>query len=161
MAKKSFLSFYYKDDSWRVSQIKNIGAVEEQPILSANAWEAIKDKGDDAIKEWIETNMRGRDCLIVLVGARTSGRRWVKHEIRRACERGMGVFGIYVHNLKDADGKQSTKGSDPFSGVTVNNVSISSYAKMYDPPFSTSTYVYEHISENISDWIDNAIKARK
>jgi hypothetical protein len=161
MAKKSFLSFYYKDDSWRVSQIKNIGAVEEQPILSTNAWEAIKDKGDDAIKEWIETNMRGRDCLIVLVGARTSGRRWVKHEIRRACERGMGVFGIYVHNLKDAEGKQSTKGSDPFSGVTVNNVSISSYAKMYDPAFSTSTYVYEHISENISDWIDNAIKARK
>jgi hypothetical protein len=161
MAKKSFLSFYYRDDSWRVSQIKNIGAVDGQPILSANAWEAIEDKGDDAIKEWIETNMRGRDCLIVLVGARTSGRRWVKHEIRRACERGIGVFGVYIHNLKDAAGEQSAKGSNPFSGVTVNNVSISSYAKMYDPPFTTSTYVYDHISESISGWIDDAIGLRK
>jgi len=45
--------------------------------------------------------------------------------------------------------------------VNVEGTAISTYAKMYDPPFTTSTYVYDHISENISDWIDKAIKARK
>src|SRR5690242_14034606 len=103
MPHKTFLSFHYKDDNWRVSQVRNIGAIEEQSLLSANKWEEIKKKGDDAIKNWIETNMNGKECLIVLVGANTSSRRWVKYEIKRACERGIGVLGIYVHNLKDAD----------------------------------------------------------
>ena len=55
MAKKCFLSFYYKKDNWRVSQVKNIGAIEEQPLMSANEWEEVKKKGDAAIKAWIET----------------------------------------------------------------------------------------------------------
>lgn len=161
MAKKCFLSFYYDADSWRVSQIKNIGAIEEQPILSANKWEEIKKKGDDAIKEWIENNMRGKECLIVLVGTSTSGRKWVKYEIQRACEKGIGVLGIYIHNLKDAAGSQTTKGTDPFANVSVGGKSISSYAKMYDPPYTTSTYVYDHIKDNVSGWVDEAIRLRK
>lgn len=161
MAKKCFLSFHYKLDNWRVSQVKNIGAIDEQPILSGNKWEEIKKKGDDAVKEWIDNNMRGRECLVVLVGSQTSGRRWVKYEIRRACEKGLGVLGVYIHNLKDADGKQATKGANPFDGVIVNGKSITSYAKIYDPPFTTSTYVYDNIAENMSGWIDTAIRLRK
>lgn len=161
MAKKCFLSFYYYEDSWRVSKVKYIGAIEEQPILTANKWEEIKKKGDDAIKDWIENNMRGKECLIVLVGAHTSSRRWVKYEIRRACEKGIGVLGIYIHNLKDSVGNQSTKGTNPFENVSINGEGISSYAKMYDPPYSTSTYVYDHIAENISGWVDSAIRLRK
>lgn len=159
--KKTFLSFYYKEDAWRVSQIKNIGAVEEQPLLSANKWEEIKKNGDAAVKEWIENNMRGRDCLVVLVGRNTSSRRWVKYEIRRACEKGIGVLGIYIHNLKDADGNQASKGSNPFESVTIDGKSITSYAKMYDPPYSYSTNVYNHIAENIAGWVDTAIRLRK
>lgn len=160
MAKKCFLSFYYKDDSWRVSQVKNIGAIEEQPLLSVNKWEEIKKKGDEAIKDWIDSNMRGKDCLIVLVGTRTSSRRWVKYEIRRACEKGMGVFGIYVHNLKDWEGNQSTKGTNPFENISVDGESVTSFAKMYDPPYLTSTNVYSYIAENVSGWIESAIRMR-
>jgi MTH538 TIR-like domain (DUF1863) len=161
MARKCFLSFYYKDDNWRVSQIKNIGAIEEQPILAANKWEEIEKKGDAAVEEWIESNMRSKDCLVVLVGARTSGRRWVKYEIRRACEKGIGVLGIYIHSLKDAAGNQSSKGTNPFDGVVVGGKSISTYARMYDPPFSTSTYAYDHITTNISGWVDTAVALRE
>lgn len=161
MARKSFLSFHFANDSWRVSQIKNIGAIDEQPILASNKWEEIKKKGDEAIKEWIESNMKGRECLIVLVGTKTSGRRWVKYEIKRACERGIGVFGVYIHNLKDASGNQAQKGTNPFDGITMGGNLITSFAKMYDPPFSTSNKVYEYISDNISDWIETAIRLRK
>lgn len=161
MAKKCFLSFYYDEDSWRVSQVKNMGAIEEQPLLTANKWEEIEKEGDDAVKEWIENNMRGKECLIVLVGSNTSGRRWVKYEIKRACEKKIGVLGIYIHNLKDASGNQSTKGTDPFQNVVVDGTTISSYATMYDPPYSTSTYVYDHIKDNIAGWAESAIKLRK
>jgi hypothetical protein len=158
MSKKCFLSFYYKDDNWRVSQIKQIGAIEEQPILDANKWEEIKKKGDQAIENWIATNMKGKNCLVVLVGEKTAGRRWVKHEIKKAWKDGLGVLAVHIHNMKDADGKQSLKGSDPFLGLTVDGKSVT--GKVYNPPYSISTDVYNHIKNNIEDWVDAAIKAR-
>ena len=160
MPKKSFLSFDYERDNWRVSQIKNIGAIEEQPLLDGNKWEEIKKKGDQAIKNWIDSNMRGRDCLVVLVGTRTSGRRWVQYEIGRAWELNMGVCGIYIHSLKDREGKQSTKGTDPFQGFKVNGLNIAPYAKMYEPPMYDSSAAYQYIAASISGWIDLAVVLR-
>ncbi len=161
MARKCFLSFYFDEDSWRVSQVKQMGTIEEQPILTANKWEEIKKKGDEAIREWIDNNMRGKECLIVLVGAHTSNRRWVKHEIRRACEKGIGVMGIYIQNLKDEAGNQSTKGVSPFENVSIGGKVISAYAKMYDPPYASSTSVYKYIADNVAGWVDSAIRLRK
>lgn len=101
MAKKCFLSFYYKADNWRVSQVRQIGAIEEQPILAANKWEEIQSQGDAAIEKWIADNMKGKECLVVLVGSKTAGRPWVKHEIKKAWKDGLGVLAIYIHNLKE------------------------------------------------------------
>ena len=159
MAKKCFLSFYYKPDNWRVSQIKQIGSIEEQPILNSNKWEEIKKKGDEAIERWIADNMKGKECLVVLVGEKTAGRRWVKHEIKKAWKDGLGVLAIHIHNLKDTDGEQATKGSSPFTGLTVDGVAVS--GKVYNPPYTTSKNVYDHISSNIEAWISDAVKARK
>jgi hypothetical protein len=85
----------------------------------------------------------------------------VKYEVKRAFEKGLGVLGIYIHNLKDAAGNQASKGSSPFASVTIDGKNVTSYAKMYDPPYSYSANVYNHISENIADWVDAAIKLRK
>lgn len=159
MAKKCFLSFHYKPDNWRVSQIKQIGSIEEQPVLDSNKWEEIKKKGDAAIEKWIADNMKGKECLVVLVGEKTAGRRWVKHEIKKAWKDGLGVLAIHIHNLKDADGEQTTKGSNPFTGVTVDGVAVS--GKVYDPPYTTSKDVYDHIASNIEAWVSDAVKARK
>ena len=159
MAKKCFLSFHYKPDNWRVSQVGQIGAIEEQPLLSANKWEEIEDQGDAAIEKWIANNMKGKECLVVLVGSKTAGRRWVKHEIKKAWKDGLGVLAIYIHNLKGSDGNQTTKGSDPFSGLSVDGVSVT--GKIYDPPYTTSTKVYDYIASNIESWVSEAVKSRK
>ncbi len=37
---------------------------------------------------------------------------------------------------------------------------MSTIVKSYDPPYSTSTYVYEYIEDNINDWIEEAIAIR-
>ena len=73
---------------------------------------------------------------------------------------GKGLLGIYVHNLKNKDGVQSSKGSNPFSTYNVGNNNLSNIVKAYDPPYSTSTYVYNNIKENLSDWIETAIEIR-
>lgn len=158
MAKKCFLTFHYGLDAWRVQQVKNMGVIEEQPLLTANKWEEIEAEGDEAIQKWIDNNMKGKECLVVLVGEKTAGRRWVKYEIKKAWAKGMGVLAIYVHNLKDAGGNQGTKGTNPFAGLTVDGEAVS--GKAYDPPYSTSTNVYDYIKSNIADWVKAAIDAR-
>lgn len=158
MAKRCFLSFHYKLDCWRVSQVRQIGAIEEQPLLDANDWEAIKKKGDDAIKDWIAKNMKDKDCLVVLVGEKTAGRRWVKHEIKKAWKDGLGVLAIHIHNLKNSADQQAEKGSNPFTGLTVDGEAV--IGQVYDPPYKISTNVYEYIKDNISTWVADAIKGR-
>src|SRR4051794_6284511 len=56
----------------------------------------------------------------------------------------------YVHNLKDVQGNQTSKGASPFSSTST--------IKTYDPPYSDSKLIYDHIKSNLSDWIEAAIK---
>ncbi len=42
MARKIFHSFHYAQDSHRVSQIRQMGVIEGQPLLSSNEWESLK-----------------------------------------------------------------------------------------------------------------------
>ena len=162
MARKTFFSFHYKPDNWRASTVRNIGAIEGNRPVSDNSWEEIKKKGDQAIKNWINKEMNGRTCTVVLIGSQTAGRKWIKHEIIESWNRGLGVVGIYIHNLKNRDGLQATKGSNPFDDITFDGTSktLSSVVKAYDPPFITSQSVYNHISDNISKWVEQAITIR-
>jgi hypothetical protein len=160
MPRKVFYSFHYKPDNWRVSQVKQAGVVEGQPILTSNEWEEVKRGGDDAIREWIDDQMKGKSCLVVLVGNSTAGRKWVKFEIKKAWEANKGVVGVYIHNLKDASQNQSTMGRNPFDDFNVDGTSLSSMVRVHNPPYSTSTYVYDHIKENLAGWVEDAVAIR-
>jgi len=160
MARRAFYSFHYKPDNWRASQVRNMGVVEGNKPASDNDWETIKKGGDTAIKKWIDGQLNGKSVAIVLIGEKTAGRKWIKYEIKKAWEDGKGVLGIYIHNLKDKDGNQVSKGRNPFDDFTIGDKRMSSIVKAYDPPFSTSTYVYDHIKENLADWIEKAIEIR-
>jgi hypothetical protein len=75
MARKVFHSFHYDRDAWRVSMVKNMGVVEGQPLLSSYQWEEVKKKGDAGIQAWIDDQMKGQSCVVVLIGAQTAGRK--------------------------------------------------------------------------------------
>ncbi|MEJ5027465.1 TIR domain-containing protein [Brucella anthropi] len=160
MARRTFLSFHYKNDHWRVSQVKQMGVIEEQPLLSANKWEEVENAGEDAIRKWIDDNLKGKSCLIVLIGSKTARRKWVEYEIKEAWNAGKGVLGVYVHNLKDSDGNQCAKGANPFANFTVGTEPLTNYAMAYDPPYSISTNVYQYIKDNLDDWVEKAIQLR-
>jgi hypothetical protein len=162
MARKVFYSFHYQADSHRVQQVKNMGAVEGQPLLGSNDWEKIENAGDSAIEKWITENMAGKSCNVVLIGAKTAGRKWVEYEIVKAWNDGKGVLGVYIHNLKDLSGSQSSKGANPFASIDVgtSKKKMSTIVNAYDPPYSTSTYVYDHVKDNLADWVEESIKIR-
>lgn len=160
MARRAFYSFHYKPDNWRASQVRNMGVVEGNRPASDNDWETIKKGGDSAIQKWIDGQLKGKSVAIVLIGTNTAGRKWIKYEIKKAWIDGKGLVGIYFHKLKDSDGNQSSKGSNPFDGFNIDETSLSKIVKAYDPPYSTSTYVYDHIKENLANWIEKAIEIR-
>lgn len=160
MARRVFNTFHYKPDVHRVSQIRQMGAIEGQPILSANEWEQVERNGEAAIKKWINEQMAGKSCNVVLIGSATAGRKWVKYEIKKAWDDGKGVVGVYIHGLKNLGGEQATKGANPFNDFTVGDKNMSSIVKAYDPPYTSSKYVYDHIKSNLADWVEEAIKIR-
>ena len=100
MAKRQvFYSFHYDNDVFRVQQIRNIGALEDNKPVSANEWESVKRGGEASIKKWIDDNLRYKSCVVVLVGEETANRKWVRYEIEKAWELGKGLVGVYIHNL--------------------------------------------------------------
>lgn len=160
MARKSFFSFHYKPDNWRAAQVRQIGALEGNTPVSDNDWETVTKGGDAAIKAWITNQLKGCSCLVVLIGENTAGRKWISHEIEEAWVGKMGVVGIHIHGLKGVDGKQSSKGSNPFDSITVGGNKLSSMAKVYDTPYTMSTNVYDHIKDNLAAWVEEAITIR-
>ncbi len=160
MARKTFCSFEYEPDCHRVSQVRSIGAIEGNKLVSSNKWEEITDGGNPAIKVWINKEMSGKTAVIVFIGATTAGRKWINYEIKKAWSEKRGVLGIHIHNLKNLSGIQTHKGSNPFKHFTVGNESMDKIVPVYDPPFAKSTNVYAHIKDNIEDWIEEAIDIR-
>ena len=162
MAKRQvFFSFEYNKDNWRAGQVRNMGKVDNSSTFSDNDWEEVKSKTDAKIKEWIDSQMAKRSCLVVLIGATTSGRKWIEYEIQKAYELGKGIVGIYIHGLKDRNGNQTTKGSNPFYQFYIGEESkrLSNYVTCFDSSYKSSTYVYDDIKENIEQLIEDAIKA--
>lgn len=162
MAKRQvFFSFHYTPDNWRAAQVKNMGIVDNSSTWSANDWEEVRYKTDAKIKEWIDTQMAMRSCVVVLIGKGTSSRKWVKYEIEKAYELGKGIVGVYIHGLKDADGEQTTRGANPFYSIyNKDGHRLSNYVECYNSPHSSSKYVYDDIKENLSDYIERAIDNR-
>jgi len=160
--RRVFFSFHYEPDAWRVSQIRNIGALERNRPVTHNDWEQVKRGGDAAIERWIAGQMKYRSCTVVLVGSDTANRKWINYEIVKSWNDGMGVVGIHIHGLKDLHGRPSSKGSNPFDFISgPNSLRISSIVKCYDPGGSSSTQRYEWISRYLADAVEEAISIRK
>lgn len=160
MAKRQiFYSFHFNNDVMRVQQIRNIGALEDNKPVSVNDWEEVKKKGKASIEKWIDDNMKYRSCVVVLVGAETANRPWVKHEIEKAWNDGKGLVGIYIHNLKCPRNGKSVKGTNPFDQFNFNDGrKLSHIVKCHDP---SSYDAYNDIKNNIEAWVEQAIQQRK
>lgn len=153
-----FFSFEFNKDVWRAGQVRNMGKISDDSTFSDNDWEEVKTKDSKTIKKWIDNQMAMRSCIVVLIGSTTSTRPWVKYEIEKAYELDKGIVGIYVHNLKNEEGKQSTKGSNPFYNIFTNDGKrLSNYVRCFDSSYSSSEYVYNDIKENIENLIEYAI----
>lgn len=158
MKRQVFYSFHFDNDVMRVWQIRKMGAIEGNEPVAPNNWEQIK-RSEYAVKKWIDDNMKYKSCVIVLVGSETASRKWVDYEIRKAWNERKGLFGIYIHNLKDPTTGTCRKGANPFDNVLMRNGQrLSSLVSCYDP---NSWDAYNDIAKNLENWVEEAISTRE
>ena len=157
MSRKLFFSFHYERDSWRAGQVRNSNVVaseDEYGFIDAADWESIKKKGNAAIERWIDDQLKNTSVTVVLIGAETASREWVQHEILKSWNRGNGMLGIRIHNIKDQDQKTDVAGPNPFDDFKLpGGTLLSSVCKTYD-------WVIDDGRKNLGAWADEAANIR-
>lgn len=116
MARKVYFSFHFARDSWRVANVRGarvITSLDKTPFLDGASWESIKRRGDQAVQRWIERELKGTSVTVVLLGAETGKRRWVKYEIKRTVALGKGLLGIDISSIRNRHGRADTMGPNP------------------------------------------------
>ncbi len=158
MARRVFFAFHFERDIWRACQVRNSWVTkdrEEAGFWDAADWEKVKKEGDEAIKRWIKSQLNNTSVTAVLIGAETSSRPWVDFEIIESYNRGNGLLGIYIHNIKDKDGYTDSKGTNPFSHIHIDQNGKRIYLSDIYPTYD---WVNDKGYENLGDWVEKAAK---
>jgi hypothetical protein len=159
MARKVFFSFHYDRDVRRVVQVRNSWVVrpdgEAQPFYDKAEFEEAE-KRAGGIEKWIEEQLKGTTVTVVLFGADTYEREWVRHEIKRSHELNKGILAIDIHGVKDPQKGADIQGRNPLDYWSINRgggkVSFSKIYKTYD-------WVRDDGYHNMPSWIEAAAKA--
>ncbi|NEN05320.1 TIR domain-containing protein [Diaminobutyricibacter tongyongensis] len=152
MAKTVFYSFHYERDVNRVQLVRNINALEGQPVLNAQSWEEVQRKGSAAIQTWINDNMAYKRAVIVLIGQQTSSRPWVIYEIQKAWADKKPLLGVRIHGLSSF-GAADSPGANPFE-----KASVGSGIPVFDPTRTDwrgaidTKATYANLAANLETW---------
>lgn len=114
---------------------------EAAGFIDAADFEKVRRNGDQAIKNWIDNQLKDTSVTVVLVGEKTCESRWVKYEIEQSIKRGNGLLGIDVSKIKDLQGNTSERCGEIPQGY----------------PFYL--WFKENGYENMGNWIEKAAKA--
>lgn len=145
VAHRTFFSFHYERDVQRASVVRNSSKLKRSinpEWIEASLWESAKATSHGAVKRLIDDGLKGTTVTAVLIGAETASRRWVNYEIDRSIDRGNGLIGIYIHNIKYFDGNADIKGINP----------LPSGYRTYD-------WIYDDGFNNLGTWVDEAYDA--
>lgn len=157
MARQTFFSFHYERDAWRAAQVRNCNLLpseDQHGFIDSVDWQSIERQGDGAIRRWIDEQLRYTSVTVVLVGAETATRPWVQYEIAESWNRGNGVVGVRIHNIRDQNRETDLFGRNPFELFTLpDDQPLSSACKGYD-------WVLDDGRNNLGAWCEEAIELR-
>jgi hypothetical protein len=157
MARQTFFSFHYERDAWRAGQVRNCNLLptnDQHGFIDSVEWESIKRQGNDAIERWISKQLDRTSVTVVLIGAETAERPWVQDEIIRSWNRGNGLVGVWIHNVRDQDRNTDMAGRNPFDLFKLSNrILLSSICSTYD-------WVLGDGRNNLGAWIEEAFQQR-
>jgi MTH538 TIR-like domain (DUF1863) len=124
MTRRTFFSFHYEPDIWRVYNVRNswISKSDDpsaEGFFDSSVFEASEKENEDTLKTFLRNGLKNSSVTCVLVGAETASRRWVRYEIVRSVLKKNGVLAVFIHDVKNVDGETSAKGANPLDQVGV------------------------------------------
>lgn len=91
---------------------------------------------------------------VVLIGSETAKRPWVRHEIVQSWNRGNGIVGVWIHNIKNQDRMTDVAGANPLDYFKLpDGTLLSSVCKTYDSVLNDGR-------NNLGKWVEEAFQAR-
>jgi hypothetical protein len=161
MARKVYFSFHYEQDIWRTNVVRNHWVTQgygETGVIDASLWEEAKKKGDAAIAGMIDEGLEGTTATVVLIGAETSERPWVKYEILQSLRRNNAIIAIHINRIKNQDSQTCTRGRNPLIDIVVldagQQVRLSTICPVYD-------WVMDDGFNNLGKWVETAVSEVK
>ena len=118
---RAFFSFHYSSDIWRTNIVRKSGVTCRDPARAGffdhSLWESAKARGDAEVRRLIDAALEDSEVTVVLIGQKTYKSRWVRYEIEKSIERNNGLLGVYIDNIRDAQGRTSRVGRSPFGEI--------------------------------------------
>ncbi|WP_400194251.1 TIR domain-containing protein [Hymenobacter sp. B81] len=156
MARNIYFSFHYQRDIFRVQVVRNSWVCypsnRHAGYFDRGLWEKAKTEGDAAIRRLIDNGMQQTGVTVVLIGAETASRPWVRYEIERSIELSKGLLGIRIHGISSLHNSPDYPGSNPFDlyGPYSGNSLRTSYSvPVYD-------WIANHGYQNFGSWVEQA-----
>ncbi len=141
---KIFFSFYFTRDYYRAYQVMQSWLKQPNanatPFISSQEIERMGRDGLTAIYQWIEAEVQSSDITVVLIGQETAGRHFVEYEIAQAQKIQQPIFGVHIHQIKDAEGNGDRSGQNPLL-----------------PIFKTYDWIEDDGTQHLRHWVDEAI----
>lgn len=159
MPRRVFFSFHYQRDIWRVNVVRNCWVTQDREsagFWDASLWESAKKKGDAAIQKMIDDGLANTSVSVVLIGTETWERKWVRYEIIQSYQRGNGLFGVYIHSIKNQLGYSDVQGNNPFDHIYIEE---NGFKKYFSSIYPTYDWYWNDGYENFGSWVESAAKA--
>lgn len=122
MTHRTFFSFHYQEDVWRVWNVRNCGAIrkdQEEGFYDSSVFEASQKESDEALKSFLRNGLKNTSVTCILAGQYTAARRWVRYEIVRSVLKGNGLLTVDIHGVKNKEKELGVKGANPLDEVGV------------------------------------------
>ena len=154
MVQRVYLSYHVPEDYWRAKQVRKAWTTEDghetAGYVDPERWRELKRAGTDRIRSWVDEEIDGCDVTAVLIGERTDGYELVNHEIKKTVAEGMGLVGVRVHNIEDADGNTEPRGPDPLGRYNIDGTPLNEIFNTYD-------WKFENGPLHFDSWVEEAI----
>jgi hypothetical protein len=159
MSRHVFYSHHYDEDRSRVAPLLGPGSRALQGQLEASVadWDKLKRSGSFGIKRWLDQQLKGRSCTIVLIGSHTASRPLILEEIKRSWELGLSLIGVHIHPLKDAKGQPSTRGDNPFLQPATGLGDLGATVPVFESSETDSKLAYRDIADHLPQWVEQGV----
>ncbi len=114
--RRAYFCFHYERDLARVRKLldsPNVLANAAAGFQNAAFWERLRRRGDAAVHAAIDSALENTTVTVVCLGRWTSNSKFIDYELERSLNRGNGIVGVRVNNLRDDNGRVDDPGAAP------------------------------------------------